>query len=317
MARLGKWVESQADEPVGRVAARALAARFDRVWHFMPLAAEKPADVENVHQLRVSTRRAAAAMDIFDDWLPKRRAAQLRKRLKQIRNAAGQARDLDVLDERIGKLTGELPATCTEIIRGFLRERREEAQLPIRRAYEKLVRKRFVHKSARLTQRVHGISHGEQFGRIAETQMAELAAAFLHAGNQELADAHALHAFRIEGKRIRYAMEIFVGAFPEEFRQELYPLVASLQEKLGDINDHVTAEAYLAEWRQAYAGQTVVDALDALGRFEVGRLEVVRREFLAWWTPERRAHLRRAFSRFVAIDEHAADLHRDRGSIAG
>src|SRR3954447_16572906 len=140
MARIGKWVESQPDEPVGRVAARALAARFDRVWHFMPLAAEKPADVENVHQLRVSTRRAAAAMDIFEYWLPKRRASQMRKRLKQIRNAAGQARDLDVLEQRVGKLDGELIANDMEIIRSFLRERREEAQLPIRRAYEKLVR---------------------------------------------------------------------------------------------------------------------------------------------------------------------------------
>jgi CHAD domain-containing protein len=312
MARLGKWVESQSDEPVGRVAARALAARFDRVWHFMRLSAEKPDNVENVHQLRVFTRRAAAAMDIFDLWLPKHRAATMRKRLKQIRNAAGQARDLDVLEQRISKLDAELPAHYIETIRTFIRERREEAQLPIRRAYEKLVRKRFVHKSKRLTQRMHGTSHGEQFARTAEKQMAELAAAYLHAGNQELGDAHALHAFRIEGKRVRYAMEIFAGAFSAEFRQELYPVVASLQEKLGDINDHVTAEAYLTEWRQGQAGYSVVEALEALWQLEHTQLEAARREFLAWWTSDRRAQLQRGFSRFVALDQRAADLHRDR-----
>ena len=33
-----------------------------------------------------------------------------------------------------------------------------------------------------------------------------------------MSDAAALHAFRIQGKQVRYAMEIFAGAFDEDFR---------------------------------------------------------------------------------------------------
>ena len=57
-----------------------------------------------------------------------------------------------------------------------------------------------------------------------------------------------LHAFRIEGKQLRYAMEIFAGAFPPAFRGELYPLVEQLQERLGKINDHATAWVLFVGW---------------------------------------------------------------------
>ena len=60
-------------------------------------------------------------------------------------------------------------------------------------------------------------------------------------------DVQALHAFRIQGKQVRYAMEIFAGAFPPEFREQLYPIVETLQDRLGAINDHVTAQTHFSQ----------------------------------------------------------------------
>ena len=101
MGRNGKWIETQADDSVRSIARRALGSRLRRLWHFLDLAVRHPAEEsENVHQLRVSSRRAASALKIFNDWLPPRRGRSIARHVKKIRRAAGEARDLDVLQIR-------------------------------------------------------------------------------------------------------------------------------------------------------------------------------------------------------------------------
>jgi len=95
----GKWIKVDSpDEPVLAVARRTLRGRLRWLWHCLPLAALQPEeDVEYVHQLRIATRRAEAALETFAPYLPGRRARWLSKKLRQVRRAAGDARDLDVL----------------------------------------------------------------------------------------------------------------------------------------------------------------------------------------------------------------------------
>ena len=80
------------------------------------------------------------------------------------------------------------------------------------------------------------------------TALGRLVGAYFTAAQAEMSDAAALHAFRIQGKQVRYAMEIFAGAFDDDFRGQLYPLVVTLQERLGAVNDHVTAQSYFVAW---------------------------------------------------------------------
>ena len=58
----GKWIDvDPPDLPVGEVARRILSRRLQAVAHWLPLAAHRYLeDVEHVHQLRVSCRRAGA-----------------------------------------------------------------------------------------------------------------------------------------------------------------------------------------------------------------------------------------------------------------
>ena len=75
MAASGKWIEGIGpDSTVDEAARRSLEVRLPAVNHWLPLAAYMAAqDVENVHRLRVSTRRPRAALRIYRDGLPRRR----------------------------------------------------------------------------------------------------------------------------------------------------------------------------------------------------------------------------------------------------
>src|SRR5262249_22855308 len=53
-------------------------------------------DIEHVHRLRVATRRAGAALRIFESCLPDKTFRRVRKQLRAMRRAAGEARDWDV-----------------------------------------------------------------------------------------------------------------------------------------------------------------------------------------------------------------------------
>ena len=105
----GKWIEGIGpDGSVDDAARRSLEPRLTAVVHWLPLAAYLAEhDVEHVHRLRVSTRRAVAALKLYRDWLPRKQRRWVKKRLKKIRRAAGDARDLDVLAERLARDYGE------------------------------------------------------------------------------------------------------------------------------------------------------------------------------------------------------------------
>src|SRR5688572_10302173 len=96
-----KWLPDIA--PTDRaveVAARSLATRLDAVRRYLKWSVERPAEPEQIHQLRVWTRRADAALELYADLLPRRGVRKLRKRLRRIRKVAGRVRDCDVYAHR-------------------------------------------------------------------------------------------------------------------------------------------------------------------------------------------------------------------------
>src|SRR5207247_11251324 len=93
-----KWIPGlQPTTAVADAARRALDLRLGVLHHYLPLAVKHAdEDLEHVHQLRVGTRRARAALDIFAACLPAKALKKVRKQLKRLRRAAGEARDWDV-----------------------------------------------------------------------------------------------------------------------------------------------------------------------------------------------------------------------------
>jgi CHAD domain-containing protein len=311
MARKGKWIEGTSPEqPVSVAARRALEVRLAVLWHYLPLAARHAdKDIEHVHQLRVATRRAVATLSIFWDVLPKRRASWLKKQLKQVRRAAGEARDDDVLAGRLEKWIARHPAVGTVLKQ--VRRHRQQAQAPIEHMHRKLVRKRFERRLSELLDRVRWRSESDQtepcFAAAARSNLRAAVNAFFAASAADLSDVAALHQFRIAGKQLRYAMEVFAEAFRPAFRGDLYPQIEQLQELLGDVNDHATARARLDNWLANAREEELIEALRKLANAEAAALRRSRQKFHSWWTPERAARLKTQFKAHLApvAGEHA------------
>jgi CHAD domain-containing protein len=302
--RKGKWIGgTSAEQPVSAAARRALEVRLAVVWHYLPLAAKRASeDVEHVHQLRVASRRAVAAVEIFRDLLPKRRARWLRKRLKEIRRTAGAARDDDVLALRLEKWSEQHPSVG--LVLKQIRRHRREAQKPIQKIHRKLVRERFERGLSELLQRIRWRDKRRRreprFAAAARASLKTFLAEFVEAGQADFNDLAALHQFRIAGKQLRYAIEVFAAAFPPALRDEQYPLVEQMQELLGDVNDHATAQTRLQNWLEEAKDEELQAALRKLLAAERRALERSRRRFLEWWTPARARSLKDGLARRLA-----------------
>ena len=302
--RKGKWIDgTAAEQAVSRAAVRTLEVRLAVVWHYLPLASRNASeDIEYVHQLRVASRRAVAAVEIFDELLPRRRARWLRKRLKEIRRTAGEARDDDVLMQRLEEWAERHPSVSLVLKR--VRRHRRDAQKPIRKIHRKLVKERFERGLSELLERIRWGDPRRRrepnFAAVGREKLRTSLGQFQRAAKGDFDDLTALHAFRIAGKELRYAMEIFASAFPANFREAQYPVIEQLQELLGDVNDHATAIVRLEDWLGKAEDKELHRALTRLLAAEQRALERSRGKFLDWWTVARARSFRDGLSRHLS-----------------
>ncbi|MCO6044587.1 CHAD domain-containing protein [Aeoliella sp. ICT_H6.2] len=290
MGAIDKWVsEASADTPTGKVAQRALELRFRDVIHFLPLAAHlADEDMEYVHQARVATRRAAAALAMFRAFVPPAKCKQMKAMLKQFRKSMDEARDLDVYLERFG--AAEEPAAGSLYDR--LEHRRREVQMPIIQCASPLLyNEKFRRRAARLVSKVKKHARKrlrrEPFGQWATERLQQAWARFQSAvpGDQPTADE--LHAFRIEIKRFRYALELLRNGLPGAARKQIYPQVKQLQAQLGEIQDHAVAADKLAAWRAEAESDAECELLQRYERDEREQYRGKSEAFLHWWRRDR------------------------------
>jgi CHAD domain-containing protein len=288
MGPASKWLTAiDPDASVTDAARLSLAARLTAMAHHLPLAAyHAEQDAEHVHRLRVSTRRAGAALELYRDWLPAKRARWVSKRLKKIRRAAGEARDLDVLAERLAQEYGERAAAIAPIVA----EERSKVQSDIVRIAERSRRDdRFVRKTARLIESIEPLdelqANPPSFREWAGEQLERVAESFFESIPADTSDMGALHQFRIRAKSLRYAIELLAAAFGPELREVHYPVIEEVQERLGRINDHVAARDRFRTWatEEKFAGQK--SFLFALAENELALIADRLRDFRDWWTP--------------------------------
>jgi CHAD domain-containing protein len=300
--RIGKWIEGlDPDMPVTKAAKKTLRHRLDAVWKILPHAAQRARDTtEYVHQVRVATRRAMAALQGYAELLPPRKAERMQKHLKQIRRYAGDARDYDVMIER---LRARPDAEHLEPLIDRIVELREQAQEPIAAVYRKLRKRNFPRRVKRLLKKIHQPLDDRHttFVDWARLSLARNLETFSIAASADLADLPTLHQFRIEGKLLRYAMEYFSVAFDGELRNQLYPDVERLQSLLGIVNDYASAISLFETWRTNDDDATIAPLLDAMLADEREALRLAQQEFFRWWSPQRAADFRRRFNEFLQL----------------
>ncbi len=288
-----KWIEiPSTDAPAAEVARLALAARVAKVKRMLPLAAyQYQQDVEHVHQLRTGCRRATAAVEAFRP-LMSGKPKSLKKLLRRIRKAAGPARDADVL---LARFEGQSPAEedLDDVVAPLIsqRIRAQEALVTVAEDSRSGKLKKAVRRTLKSLGRGDRDHHPTSIARFGRGALQAAAQPLFQLASIPQPAITQLHELRIAGKRLRYSIELFHGVFPPEMRGEVYPVVEELQERLGRLNDHATAQVMFQSWladlppgqRAANLAQRIIAEHDAVVE--------ASRDFLDWWTLQKSTSL--------------------------
>lgn len=305
-----KWIAGlRGDMTVTAAAKRALDVRLRAVSERLPAAVfQADADVEHVHQLRVSTRRAAAALRIFTDALPVRVHEKARKALRSLRRSAGAARDWDVflemLEARLLRCKSNERGGLVFLL-GFARSQRDLAQDRLHQAHDAKA-DAFAGCIDEMEEALNKpIKEDALFRDLARTKLSQLLAELETAAGADLQSYEALHQVRILGKQLRYAMEIFECCYASEFRQRYYPAIVEMQDILGLANDSFTAMERLTKLRtrllnvQPRQWPRLRDGFELLIRIHEQRLPTQRRKFEKWWRIWLKSKAEQAFAELV------------------
>jgi CHAD domain-containing protein len=296
------------ETPVVRAAVLDVTARLKRVRALSAHAAKGPAGAEEVHKLRVATRRAAAAIDLYAGVLPRKRARRMKKLLKRLRQAAGQVRDCDILLQHLARGSEGDFAELIDETRDGRREARRDLQQFHRRQIGGGRMKRKIRRLVRGTLQKaarHGHASARSFAEWAPAQLSPVADVFFRAASPRVDDPAELHEFRIRTKALRYAIEIVAPAFPHEFLDELSPIVERLQSLAGQIHDEAVLiemldRRFASNGRPAGQETTTGDPqIDGHLAAERSHLERLEQQFGQWWTDDRRAAFTAAVARFI------------------
>jgi CHAD domain-containing protein len=291
----GKWISGlQPDTPLVEAARHAVFVRLQVVRDCLPRAvAEADRDPEHVHQLRVGTRRADAALRLFRVCLPSRTYRAARRKLRRIRRAAGAARDWDVFLLGLKARDRKQPAAVRpglDFLLGYAFGQRTAAQATLE-AVGSEQGALFEEFRTDVVAAVRPPDDPElrTLLDLARPLLTGLRAMLEHLASGDLSDYAHLHQVRIAGKRLRYGMEVFADCFDPPFKEVVYPRIEEMQEILGRANDSHVAEERLSAVRQRLRQfwpeewERLKKGIESLRRFHRRRLLQEREHFLAWW----------------------------------
>ena len=298
MPRFNKWLNDiEPDDPVHRVARQAIRLRLAAVVHYLKAAGKKSRREESIHQLRIWTRRTAAALRLFEPLVPRSAGKKMKKRLRKIRAAAGQERDCDVLLERLQAGDADPPKS---ILRGLKKYRREARQGFAALRARKLRKGKLELQCDKLTgalavSKRHSNHTLPPFPAWCRAQLALLGEQFFELAGDRIAEDARLHELRIVGKRLRYALELAPAALPARSHRRLYESFTELQERLGTVCDHLSAIVQLEVWQKSAKSRKDRHALQSQLARELEQLDLDRKRFLRWWSTARQKRLQMAW----------------------
>ncbi len=201
---------------------------------------------EEVHDLRVSIRRFAQRLRLFELWVPKKQARKVRERTHGVLELAGAVRDCDIALELTDHLNIELPDESKQTVAG----NREGAAANLLGAIESVIGSDFAARCrGRLQLADTGPEDSRAMANLAADRLPRMADDFIEAGGK-LSDhpksKRALHRFRISAKHFRYSLEPFGDCYGPALEKRIVP-VRKIQTVLGDLNDCVATRRMLKE----------------------------------------------------------------------
>jgi CHAD domain-containing protein len=220
-------------------------------------------DLEEVHDMRVATRRMRAAIKLFQDALPER-ARWARDELKWVTGALGDVRDLDVQLEQIEEWSEGADEEGREALSRTgkaLERQREEARGRLIEALDSARYERLESSFAAMlklgpTREVIPGGGPDPRSKADEPVLSAGPDLLSHRyrkwcklaeGIDEGSEPEDFHELRKEGKRLRYALEFFTPVYGEETTAGLIRALKTLQDDLGRHQDAIVATERLRE----------------------------------------------------------------------
>jgi triphosphatase len=253
-------------DAIGQVALAILRRQFTA------LLAKEPGtrlgdDVEELHDMRVATRRLRAAISLFAESLPAE-AERLRPELAWLGQTIGVVRDLDVQLEQLDEWADRLPVPDREALQPL----REVLEAEREQAREEMLQALDSPRYTSLLRRFGAMLRSRSGVRTAAARAAapELIVrrhrALQKARKRARPDAEpaAYHRLRIAAKRYRYALEFLSDVYPGETKR-LITRVVALQDLLGAYQDAYVATARLRDLARERAGVLPSETVFAMG----------------------------------------------------
>lgn len=204
-------------------------------------------DVESIHQLRVSSRRLRAAIELFSSVLYSSALKLYRRDIPWIAHQAGEVRNCDVLEtifkERARKLDPALKESLDPVVAAIGVERAAAHSQLI----HDLSSKRYQSLVARLSSPPIKMARASAKLGLAAADLLEPSlrrAAKKGAKLDDEAPSADFHKLRVRVKRLRYVLEMVPAMAGKRHRKAL-ARIEELQELLGNYNDVSTAIAWL------------------------------------------------------------------------
>jgi CHAD domain-containing protein len=216
-------------------------------------------DIEELHDMRVATRRMRSAFRTFAAYYEPRAIRSYVVGLRRTARALGKVRDLDVFMQKARSyLDGLGPdhATDLDVLLDAWQDQREQSRVAMIQVLDGSKYRDFVgafrlflespgagaRRSDKIPPRPTLVRHVAPqliYGRWASVQ------AFGPLLDE--APVPVLHALRIECKRLRYTLEFFSEVLAPPSKQ-VVEAVIKLQDHLGDMNDADVANAMLSDF---------------------------------------------------------------------
>ena len=243
-------------------------------------------DPEELHAMRVATRRQRAAWRVFGSAFRGGRTRTYRRGLREIAARLGAVRDLDVLLEAADEYRADLPTTEQRALEPLLsgwRAHRDDARRLLIRELDADDYRRWVDDYSEFV-RHEGLAvvpvAPTQPHRVRDTAGSQILTAYEGVRAYEpvlrWADVETLHELRIAGKWLRYTLEFSREALPPD-AATLIARVTALQDHLGLLNDaNVTAGMARSFLVENAGGLSTLESA-AIGRYLVSREREVAR----------------------------------------
>ena len=294
------------NDPMIVFAYECLRREFEALLARQP-ASNAPPPAEDVHQMRIATRRLRIALRLFRRMLPNE-AKQFRKDFGSFARALGDVRDLDVYSENFRAYAQAIPPDNIGELGGYelhLRRERTEARNNLSTLFADESHAALLRSFAALLEgapspaavrRWRSFKVSDGVDRYLKKSLKRV----LKLGKKigEEARAEVLHELRIRTKRLRYELEFFVAVYPSLGKAA--KATKALQELLGVHQDACTATKRLKAYARGLRKRGASAMPPALGALVAGQerqaLEA-RQKFSAEW---------RAFERTVARGKLAA-----------